>query len=97
VHQVAGLGLYRRDSSGRAGVYAAYRIVIVDAHTYKILASREALTTDGGLPWSPAAPSLWPKTQNDMTDTQKTTVQSGLNALIEKTLMPTINGLISAD
>jgi hypothetical protein len=95
VHQIAGLGLYKRDLAG-LGVYAAYRIVVVDAHTYEVIASRRALTTDGRLPWGPTGPSLWPKTQNDVTDAQKTTLQAGLNALIDHTLAPTLQGLISA-
>jgi hypothetical protein len=95
VHQVAGLGLYRRD--GRAGTFAAYRIVVVDAHTYEVLASREALSSEGRLPWTPTGPSLWPKTQNDVTDAQKTTLQSGLNALIEMTLVSTLKRLIPAN
>ena len=99
VHEVAGLGMYSRDPVGgaRAGIFAAYRIAIIDAHTYEVLASREALTADGRLPWSPTAPSLWSKSQNDMTDAQKATLQSGLSALIEKTLTPTLAGLISAN
>jgi hypothetical protein len=99
VHQVAGLGLYRRDDppSERLGIFASCRIAIVDAHTYEILASRPVLTAQDRLPWTAAAPSFWPKTQNDLTDAQTAKLRSALNTLIKNTLAPTLTGLISVN
>jgi hypothetical protein len=92
VHQVAGLGLYRRDAGGseRVGAYASYRIVIVDARNYEIIASRAALLPDGKLPWVQLSPLLWPKTQNDLTDAQSKTLQSDVTRLLYETLAPTL-------
>jgi hypothetical protein len=92
VHQVAGVGAYRHDYSAgpKLGVFASYRIVVIDAHSYDILTSRAALTTDGSLPWTPLAPSLWPKTQNDLTEKQTTSLRNEIMALIDKTLEQTV-------
>ena len=100
VHQIAGLGVYRRDYSRRPprlGVFASYRIAIVDAHSYDILASREALMPDGHLPWAAVAQSLWPRTQNDLTDAQRTALQVDLNKLIDETLKSTLRQLALAE
>ena len=92
VHQVAGLGLYRRDGGGseRLGAYACYRIVIVDARSYGIIASRAALLPNGKLPWTQLSPSLWPRTQNDLSDSENKALQGDLTKLVEETLAPTL-------
>ena len=70
VHDLQGLGLYRRDlppGDGPEGLYASYRIVVIDANTGAIFASRTAQMPDGSLPWTQTPPSFWPKTPNDLT------------------------------
>ncbi len=92
-HQVAGLGLYRRDWHGggeRVGVFASWRLVLVDPDSGNVIASRPALLADGGLPWLPAAPALWPRTQNDLTEAQRRTLQADFLKLINATLPRTL-------
>ncbi|MGD0189285.1 MAG: hypothetical protein ABSD74_00935 [Rhizomicrobium sp.] len=97
VHQLGGLGLYRRDGTGgpRLGAFAAYRIAIIDARSGEIMASRPVLTQIGQLPRLPVAPSIWPNTQNDVTDAQRTMLQTCLRRLIDATLPPTLKGLMA--
>jgi len=92
VHQVAGIGAYWREYRARPklGVFASYRIVIIDAHNYDILASRAVLTAGGSLPWTPLAPSLWPTTQNNLTEHQTASFRSEVTALIDKTLVQSL-------
>ena len=91
VHDLQGLGLYRRDADGNAeGIYASYRIVVIDANTGAIFASREAVMPDGSLPWMQTPSSLWPKTPNDLTDAQQKTLAADLALLIGKTLPRTL-------
>jgi hypothetical protein len=93
VHALGGLGLYRRDFAhgpAKFGVFASYRVVVVDALTGAIIASRAAAMRDGSLPWSPAAPSLWPQTPNDLTDAQRAILDTNVTALIEATLPRTL-------
>jgi hypothetical protein len=92
-HQVAGLGIYRRDmrdGDKRFGVFASWRLVLVDPDSGNVIASRPALLADGGLPWLPAAPALWPRTQNDLTDAQRRTLQADFLTLINATLPRTL-------
>ena len=98
VHQAAGLGLYRRDAGGseHVGAYASYRIVIVDARNYEIIASRAALLPDGKLPWIQISPSLWPTTQNDLTDAQNKSLRNDLTRLLDETLTPTLRKMGAA-
>jgi len=94
VHDVGGLGLYRRDRARHAiAVYACYRIVVVDALSGQTLASRAALMPDGTLPWLPVGASLWPRTQNDLTAVQAATLARLETRLIDATLLPTAAAL----
>ena len=89
VHDVGGLGIYRRDRTGgppRLGVFACYRIVVVDALTGDIIASRAALLRDGDLPWIAVDASLWPKTPNDLNDVEKATLATDESRLVDETL-----------
>jgi hypothetical protein len=93
VHDLQGLGLYRRDVlSGESpeGVYASYRIVVIDANTGAIFASRAAAMPDGSLPWMKTSQSLWPKTPNDLTDAQQKSLSADLALLIGETLLRTL-------
>ena len=93
VHDLQGLGLYRRElPSGEnpEGIYASYRVVVIDANTGAIFASREASMPDGSLPWMQAPASLWPKTPNDLTDVQQKTLSADLTRLIDDTLPRTL-------
>lgn len=92
VHDIGGLGLYRRDGSGGAkvGVYAAWRVVIVDAHSDEILASQPAVLAGGRLPWLPAAELVSPNTQNDLSDGEKSILQAGVKTLLQRTFVPTL-------
>ncbi|HEY6578906.1 MAG TPA: hypothetical protein VIY09_06250 [Rhizomicrobium sp.] len=99
-HQVAGLGLYRRDRGARKtrfGVFASYRLVLADPDTGDVIASRPALLPDGRLPWLPATPGLWPPTQNDLTQAQRRALQSDFLELIHATLPRTLRQLRLAD
>jgi hypothetical protein len=96
VHDLQGLGLYRRDSAADKtpeGVYASYRIVVIDANTGAIFASREAAMPDGSLPWMETPASLWPKTPNDLTPAQQKALSADLTLLIGKTLPRTLAGI----
>ena len=96
VHDVGGLGLYRKDTESGApkmGIYACYRITIVDAHTNQILASRTALFPDGRLPWLPANSSEWPKTQNDVTDDQRKSLVNTEGRIVTDTLSRALRDL----
>jgi len=95
VHQVAGVGAYRRDYAAgpKLGVFASYRIVIVDAHSYDVLASRTVATASGSLPWTPLAPPLWPATQNDLDETRTSVLRHDLTKLIANTLAPALRDM----
>lgn len=88
-HRVGGLGLYRRDFSGsrvRFGVFASYRVILADPETGQIFAEVPALLPNRKLPWLPAAPTLWPPTQNDLTAAQQRVLHSDFLELIDATL-----------
>jgi hypothetical protein len=90
VHALGGLGLYRNDRAAKAGVFASYRIVVVDALTGDTIASRAALLPDRKLPWLPVAAALWPATPNALSDTQRATLDAAETKLIDATLLPTL-------
>ncbi|HEY3778426.1 MAG TPA: hypothetical protein VGL35_10255 [Rhizomicrobium sp.] len=95
-HAVGGLGLYRRDFDGgreRLGVFASYRLVLADPDTGAIIAEAPALLSDGSLPWLSVATSLWPRTQNEITDAQRRVLRSDFLNLIDKTLPGTLDKL----
>jgi hypothetical protein len=88
-HQVGGLGLYRRDlhdGGERLGAFASYRLVLMDAENGNLLATRPAIMPDGSLPRLHAARALWPRTQNDLNDTQRRELQTDFLELIGETL-----------
>lgn len=88
-HQVGGLGLYRRDlpdGGERLGVFGSYHLVLVDPNSGNVIASRPALAHDGRLPWVAASRSLWPRTQNDLTEAQHRELQRDFLNLIDSTL-----------
>jgi hypothetical protein len=92
-HEVAGLGLYRRDAAGgseRIGVFADYRLVLIDAETGALIASRAARLPSGSLPWVSGRPSLWPATQNDLTEAQRQDLQADFLKLIGESLPHTL-------
>jgi hypothetical protein len=92
-HALGGLGFYRKDRPGwpsRYGVFASYRIVVVDALTGDTLASREALLPNKSLPWLPADAALWPKTPNDLTEAQRATLLADERKLVDATLLRTL-------
>jgi hypothetical protein len=95
-HQVAGLGLYRRDLRGGrelTGAFASYRVVLMDPENGNIIASRIAVLPDGQLPWTPISPLLWPRTQNDLTDAQRETLHHDFLKLFDATLSNTLRHL----
>ncbi|HTW35471.1 MAG TPA: hypothetical protein VMD53_12710 [Rhizomicrobium sp.] len=96
VHWVGGLGFYRKDRpSGRPklGVFASYRVVVVDALTGDTIASRAALLPGNALPWLPEDAALWPKTPNNLTDAQRATLAAAETKLIDATLLPTLSAM----
>jgi hypothetical protein len=76
-------------------VFASYRVAILDARNGDIIASRPLLTGDGRLPWISIDASVWPKSQNDVTDAERTMLQTNLRRLIDATLAPTLERLIA--
>jgi len=93
VHDLQGLGLYRRDRAGGAqsnAVFASYRIVVVDAHTGATYASREVTTADSRLPTANVPPTTWPRTQNDLTDAQRKLLQFDITRIVTSTLPRTL-------
>jgi hypothetical protein len=93
-HQVGGLGFYRQDRSGRGrrfSVFAAYRLVLLDANSGYLIVSRPALLPDGRLPWLPVPASLWPRTPNDLTNAQRTMLKTDFIALIDMALPYVLN------
>jgi hypothetical protein len=93
VHGLGGLGLYRKDRARghpKLGVFASYRIVVVDALTGDTIASRAALLPNNALPWLPEDASLWPKTPNALTDTQRAALAVAETKLIDATLQRTL-------
>ena len=88
-HQLGGLGFYRRDFGGgrqRYGAFASFRLVVMEPDHGGIIASRAALLPNGHLPWMAVSPALWPRTQNDLTDAQRRTLQSDFLKLIDASL-----------
>jgi hypothetical protein len=95
-HQLGGLGLYRRDRRGGAdhfGVFASYRLVLLNAINGNLIASRPALSPDGRLPWQSTSSSLWPSNTNDPGDAQKHELRADFLRLIGTTLPPTLRQL----
>ena len=93
VHELGGLGLYRKDRpSGhpKLGVFASYRVVVVDALTGDTIASRAALLPNSALPWLPEDAALWPKTPNDLTEQQRAMLAAAETKLIGATLQRTL-------
>lgn len=92
-HDVGGLGLYRRDVDRRAprvGVFASWRLVLANPDNGSIIATLPALLPDGRLPWLPAAPSFWSRSQNDLTGTQRRTLRSDFAELVDASLPGTL-------
>jgi len=73
-----------------SGVFAAYRIVVIDAHTGEIFASRPATASAESLPWMETPTALWPKTPNDLSDAERVTLQADVSKLIDSTLLRTL-------
>jgi hypothetical protein len=101
-HQVGGLGFYRRDRDGHAGrfgVFASYRLVLVDADSGRLIASRPANIPHDRLPWLTTGASVWPRTPNDLTPAGKTELLADFNRLIAETLPTTLGslGLVTRD
>jgi len=95
-HQLGGLGFYRRDFPGgrhRYGLFASYRLVLMEPDRGVILASRVAVLPNGHLPWLPVSLPLWPRTQNDLTDMQRDTLHADLLKLIGASLPATLRQL----
>ena len=91
VHELSGLGLYRRDGKRmRLGIFACYRIVVVDALTGDTIASHAARTATGTLPWISADKSAWPKTPNGLSAAQRTSLANAETSLINATLLKTL-------
>lgn len=94
IHDLGGLGLYRRDGRNRIyGVFACYRIVVVNALTGDVMASRPALLPNGGLPWLTVDSELWPRTPNDLTPRQRATLIADETRLIGQTLGPALKAI----
>ena len=93
VHQLGGLGIYRRDlprGGKRVALFASYRLVLMEPEHGGILVSRAALLPDGRLPTLPVSSSLWPLTQNDLTDAQRKALQHDILQLLAESLPTTL-------
>jgi len=92
-HQLGGLGLYRRDyhnGNPRVGAFISWRLVLLEADSGTIIASRAALLPNGALPRLAATQALWPPTQNDLSDAQRRELQADFKKLIDASLPPTL-------
>jgi hypothetical protein len=92
-HQLAGLGIYRRDRARgrtRYGVFASYRLILMEPNRGGILASRAALLPRDRLPWLPVSATLWPRTQNELSEAQRRALQIDFLKLIDATLPVTL-------
>jgi hypothetical protein len=95
-HQLGGLGFYRRDFADgrkRFGVFASYRLVLMEPDHGGVIASRAALRPNGQLPSLRATPALWPRTQNDLTAEQRETLQAQIVKLLQESLPVTLKQL----
>jgi hypothetical protein len=92
-HALCGLGLYRRDGTPAPALFAAYRIVVVDALTGDTLASRAASLPDGALPSLPVPASLWPKSPDALDAAQSAMLAADETRLIDATLLRTLGEL----
>jgi hypothetical protein len=96
LHQLGGLGLYRRDlphGGKRVAVFASYRLVLMEPEHGGIIASRAALLPDRRLPLLPVSSSLWPRTQNELSGSQRETLRRDLLQLLDTTLPSTLRSL----
>ncbi len=92
VHEIGGLGLYRRDGMpAPPALFASYRVVVVDALDGRVLASRAGLTRDGRLPFAHCA--FWPENQNALTPSQRDVLRRGEDRMIAATLPRTLAAL----
>lgn len=90
---LGGLGLYRRDFNQgreRLGVFASWRLVLADPDRGGIIASVPALLPKGRLPWLPAPRTLWPRTQNDISEIERRQLRSNFLQLIDRSLPGTL-------
>ena len=96
VHRMGGLGLYRHDlphGGKRLAAFASYRLVLMEPEHGGFIASRAALLPDGGMPSLPVSSSLWPHTQNNLTDGQREALHADFLALIGRSLPVTLRQL----
>jgi hypothetical protein len=96
--ELAGMGVYQSDGGPafRLGVFAAYRLVLLDARDGSLMATRSALSPSGKLPWMPAQRLLWPHTQNDLSPAQGTMLQADFTRLIDQSLPRTLEQVLPA-
>jgi len=95
-HQLGGLGLYRREvarGNARYGVFASYRLVLMEPDRGEVIASRAASLTNGHLPWLPGSPAMWPRSQNDLSGNQRELLRADFLGLIAKSLGGTLKQL----
>lgn len=95
-HAIAGLGLYRRDLPNRGertGVFASYRLVLMEPDRGRVIASRAALLPDGHLPWLPVSSVHWIPSQDDLTAAQREMLHRDFQQLIEASLPGTLHSL----
>jgi len=95
-HHLVGLGLYRNDlvhGRGRYGEFAAYRLVLMEPDRGKVLASVPGILLTAEFPTLPAKPTLWPRTQNDLTDRQRETLRENFLSLMVNSLPVTLEWL----
>ncbi|HEX3429430.1 MAG TPA: hypothetical protein VHT03_00975 [Rhizomicrobium sp.] len=88
-HSLVGLGVYRRDRpEGRAryGVFAAFRLILLEPERGRMIASRAAVLPNGQAPWLPVSASLWPRTENDLTDAQRDAFRGDFLRLLDAAL-----------
>ncbi len=91
-HDVGGLGVLH-EAGGPTALYASYRILLVDALSGNILASRAARLPQERLPAIASADALWPQRTNDLTPSQAVAIREDLRRLIDATLIPTLKKL----
>ncbi len=98
-----GLGLYRRNFLGlnTVAVYAAYRVVVVDGHSFGIIGSAEGRLPNRGrlvfkeekTAYQRVGRRLWAASLDAMSDAQRTQLESTLKNVIAKSLVKALGDL----
>lgn len=88
-----GVGLFQNEVANVTAVFAKYAVLLVDAHTLKVVVSRSAVTSPNYLqpePFVPIDDKLWPKNTANMTQDEANALESILRPLVADTVDETL-------